>query len=137
MAQLKRYAISENFAAPPPFLLLYNGRPDRTRFFRLKTMAEGTLLNESGYEELAEPWAWERVKGFQQRGRFAEEVVDAARLLEILLEHLDRIEDDLRADVAHAVRLVTSSDPGRELLTAFGRDLLKRPLAFARMRRLY
>ncbi len=137
VAQLKGYAISEDFAAPPPFLLLYNGRSDRTRFFRLKTMAEGTLLDESGYEELAEPWAWDRVKAFQQRGRFAEEVVDARRLLEILLEHLDRIEDDLRADVAHAVRLVISSEPEKELLTAFGQDLLKRPLVFQRMRQLY
>ena len=137
ISQLKRYALSEDFAVPPPFLLLYNGRADRTRFFRRKVMSDGSLLDESAYEELPELWSWERVKGFQQRGSFAEEVVDAQRLLDILLDHLDRIEDDLRVDVAHAVRLVTASDPHRELLTAFGRSLLQRPQAFERMRLLY
>jgi hypothetical protein len=137
ISQLKGYALSEDFAVPPPFLVLYNGRPDKTRFFRLRAMADGSLLDEAAYEELPEIWSWDRVTGFQLRGSFAEEVVDAKRLLEILLDHLDRIEDDLRADVAHAVRLVTAPDPSVELLTRFGRDLLKRPQAFARMRQLY
>lgn len=137
ISQLKDYALSEDFSVPPPFLLLYNGKPDRTRFFRLRVMANDSLLDEGAYEELPETWSWDRVTGFQQRGSFAEEVVDSKRLLEILLDHLDRIEDDLRADVAHAVRLVTAPDPSSELLTRFGSDLLKRPQAFERMRRLY
>ncbi len=93
LRQLKRYALSEDFSVPPPFLLLYDGRPDRARFFRLRVVVEGSVLNEDSYEELPEIWDWERVKRFQQRGSFAEEVVDARRLLEILLHHLDRIED--------------------------------------------
>ncbi len=135
--QLKRYALSEDFSVPAPFLLLYNGRADRTRFFRLRVMADGSLLDESAYEELPEVWSWERVTSFQLRGSFAEEVVDSARLLSILLDHLNRIEDDMRAPVAHAVRLVTADDPASELLTSFGRDLLKRPQALDRMRVLY
>ena len=137
ISQLKRYALSEDFSVPPPFLLLYNGRPDRTRFLRLRVMADGSLLDESAYEELPETWSWERVTSFQLRGSFAEEIVDAQRLLDILLDHLDRIEDDMRADVAHAVRLVTARDPASELLTRFGTDLLKRPKALERMRMLY
>ena len=100
-------------------------------------MADASLLDESAYEELPEMWTWDRVVDFQQRGSFAKEVVDAQRLLDILRDHLDRIEDDLRADVAHAVRLVTAPSPESELLTAFGRSLLLRPAAFERMRRLY
>ncbi len=33
--QLQEYARSEDFASPPPFLILYSGRLERTRFYRL------------------------------------------------------------------------------------------------------
>ena len=109
-SQLIGYARSEDFKLPPPFLLLYCGKPSYTRFFRLKTVAEGSLLDELEYEELGEIWSWERVKRFHLRGEFAEEVVTRERLLEILLYHLDRIEDDLRADVLHAVEIASRDE---------------------------
>lgn len=34
--QLQGYARSDDFGRPPPFLLLYCGKPSRTRFFRLR-----------------------------------------------------------------------------------------------------
>src|SRR6266496_916161 len=77
--QLQRYAQSDDFGAPPPFLLLYCGKLDRTRFFRLKTVADPSLLGELEYEELGEIWTWQRVKDFQLRGEFAQEVVTAGR----------------------------------------------------------
>ncbi|MFN8187202.1 MAG: hypothetical protein U0R69_08980 [Gaiellales bacterium] len=42
--QLQDYARSNDFESPPPFLFLYCGKPDRNRFFRLRTVAEGSLL---------------------------------------------------------------------------------------------
>ena len=75
--QLQDYAQSEDFASAPPFLLLYCGKPDKTRFFRLKTVADPTLFGQLDYEELGEVWAWERIKDFQLRGAFAQEVVTA------------------------------------------------------------
>ncbi len=134
--QLMDYARSEDFSVPPPFLLLYSGKPNRTRFLRRKTLAEGSPGDEVEYEELPEIWDWERVKQFHVRGAFAEEVVTRERLLEILLHHLDRIEDDLRADVQHAVEIASRDEP-LQLLTEFGRWLVERPEALRRMRELY
>ncbi len=136
LRQLTAYATSEDFAVPPPFLVLYNGRPDRLRFLRLRQMPEGTLLDATAYEELPEVWTWEQVTRFSLTGRFAEEVVDRARLLEILLHHLDALEDDLRRDVAHAVR-IAANDERPPMLSPFGRWLFANPAALARVRRLY
>ena len=105
--QLIDYARSEDFAEPPPFLVFYCGKPERTRFFVRKTVSEWSLLSEPDYEELDEIWSWERVKEFQLRGAFALEVVHRDRLRQILLYHLDRIEDDLRPQV-------NPGDPSRE-----------------------
>src|SRR6266849_8400951 len=93
--QLIGYARSEDFAVPPPFLVLYCGKPERSRFFRRKTVADPSLLGELEYEELDEIWGWDRVKDFQLRGEFAQEEVTRERLREILLYHLDQIENDL------------------------------------------
>jgi type I restriction-modification system DNA methylase subunit len=136
--QLLGYAKSEDFAngKPPPFLFLYCGKPSQNRFYRLKTVAEGSLLDEIEYEVLPEPWDWQRIKGFYLRGEFAEEVVTRERLLEILLYHLDRVEDDVRADVLHAIEIVSRPAPPR-LLTDFGRELTARPQALERVRELY
>ena len=135
--QLQDYARSEDFAAPPPFLALYCGRLERTRFFRLNSLTDTHVLGEAGYEELgSEIWDWERVKAFQLRGAFAEEVVTAERLREILLHHLDRIEDSVRAQVNQAIQIVTSDTPP-PILSGFGRWLLARPQARARMLALY
>lgn len=109
--QLIGYARSEDFEVPPPFLVLYCGKPTRNRFFRLKTVADESLLGEIEYEESDEIWAWSRVKEFHLRGEFALEVVTRERLREILLYHLDRIENDLRIQVTQAVRLVRSDEP--------------------------
>jgi len=135
--QLKGYAASEDFETPPPFLLLYCGKPSRNRFFRRRSMVETSGSGPVEYEELSELWTWERVKDAHARGRFAEEVVTGPRLLEILLHHLDRIEDDLRRDVGHAVQIVTAPDPASLMLTPFGRWLVARPEALRLMRRLY
>jgi hypothetical protein len=134
--QLQRYAKSEDFEVPPPFLLLYCGKPERTRFYRLKTLADPTLFGEAEYEELPEPWEWDRVKSFHLRGEFAEEVVSRERLREILLHHLERIEDDLRAQVVQAIRVVKSERPPN-VIGALGTWLLQRPEALRRMRELY
>ncbi len=134
--QLKQYALSDDFAAPPPFLVLYCGKPERNRLFRLRAMAEGALLDEDAYEELDEIWSWERVKDFQLRGEFAIEEVDRDRLREILLYHLDRIEDSLRGQVAQAIRVVRDDRPPA-LIGDFGAWLLARPEAARRMRELY
>jgi len=134
--QLQDYARSEDFERPPPFLLLYSGRPERTRFYRLRLMAEGTLLDEADYEELPETWTWERVRSAHVKGEFAEEVVDPKRLLEILLHHLERIEDDLRGPVAHAVNVVSATETPT-ILTGFGEWLAKHPEARRRMKQLY
>ncbi len=56
--QLIEYARSEDFAEPPPFLVLYSGKPDRTRFFVRKTVADPSLLRGLEYEELPEIWEW-------------------------------------------------------------------------------
>ncbi len=134
--QLKEYALSEDFELPPPFLVLYCGKPERNRFFRLKTMADGTLLDGDAYEELEEIWAWERIKEFQLKGEFALEEVTRERLREILLYHLDRIEDSLRGQVAQAIRVVKADQPPA-LIGDFGRWLLARPEATRRMKELY
>jgi hypothetical protein len=134
--QLQEYAQSEDFASPPPFLILYCGKLKRTRFFRLRTLADGTLLGEEPYELLPELWDWERIRSFQVRGAFAEEVVTRERLREILLYHLDRIEDSIRAQVTQAIQVVATTDVPT-LLGDFGRWLLDRPQASARMRALY
>ncbi len=135
-SQLMGYAQSEDFAEPPPFLILYCGKPERTRFFVRKTMADPSLLGEVEYEEFDEVWEWRRAKEFQLRGEFALEVVDRDRLREILLHHLDRIENDLRSQVAQAVQVVKSDSPP-PLVGEFGQWLLDRPEALARMRALY
>jgi len=132
--QLVDYARSEDFECPPPFLLLYSGKASRTAFFRLKTVVDTPASAE--YELLDEIWEWGRVKDAHLRGAFAEEVVTDERLLEILLYHLDRIEDDLRADVLHAVEIVSRDEPPA-LLTDFGQWLLNRPEALRRLRQLY
>jgi hypothetical protein len=80
--QLIDYAKSEDFAVPPPFLVLYCGKPERNRFFRRKTLADPSLLGEIEYEELDEIWSWDRIKEFQLRGEFALEEVTRERLLE-------------------------------------------------------
>ncbi|MBA3420352.1 MAG: N-6 DNA methylase [Thermoleophilaceae bacterium] len=134
--QLKSYALSEDFAVPPPFLLLYCGKPERARFFRRQAVVDAPALAADPYEELSEIWSWERIKDAHLRGSFAEEVVRRERLLEILLHHLDRLEDDLRAPVTHAVQLVSTDGPP-PLLTPFGAWLRDNPAAMARMRTLY
>jgi adenine-specific DNA-methyltransferase len=136
VTQLQQYALSEDFVAPPPFLTLYSGNPAKTRFFRLKTVAEGTLLDASAYEELPELWEWSRIKDYNLRGAFAEEVVTAERLREILIHHLDQIENDLRAQVAQAIRVV-KADSQPSLVGDFGQWLLDRPEALRQMQRLY
>ncbi len=133
--QLIDYAKSDDFAQPPPFLILYCGKPERNRFFRRKTVADPSLLGELEYEELEEIWAWERVKEFQLRGEFALEIVARDRLLEILLYHLDRIEDDMRPAVIHGVQAVSDDPPA--ILTPFGRWLHENPAASERLRHLY
>jgi hypothetical protein len=134
--QLSGYAASEDFQVPPPFLLLYCGKPGRTRFFRRRAVLEGALDAHVGYEPLPEIWTWDRIKEAHLKGRFAEEVVDQQRLLEILLHHLDRIEDDLRSDVAHAVQVAAAPEVPA-LLSDFGRWLQDHPEALRRMRELY
>ena len=134
--QLQDYARSADFEHPPPFLLLYCGKPERTRFFRLEQMAEGTLLEGAEYEELPEIWKWDRIRDAHVRGVFAEEVVDSKRLLDILLHHLDQIEDDLRAPVTAAVEIVASATtPG--LLSPFGKWLMGHDEARSRVGQLY
>jgi hypothetical protein len=133
-AQLIAYARSADFSSPPPFLVLYAGKPERNRFFVRKTLADDTLAGQAEYEELDEIWSWERVRAFGARGEFALETVDAERLREILLYHLDQIEDSLRAQVAQAIQVVRGK---HTLLGDFGRWLLERPQAVERMRLLY
>lgn len=83
-----------------------------------------------------EIWTWERIKEAHVKGEFAQEVVDRRRLLEILLHHLDRIEDDLRAGVTHAVQLA-AADELPAVLPEFGRWLRDNPEALRRIRELY
>jgi methylase of polypeptide subunit release factors len=100
-------------------------------------VADGTLIGEVEYELLGtEVWSWERIKEVQLRGAFAEEVVTRDRLREILLYHLDRIEDSIRTQVNQAIQIV-SSDDAPALLSPFGRWLFDRPQAKAKMRALY
>jgi Eco57I restriction-modification methylase len=135
--QLIEYALSEDFEVPPPFLVLYCGRPERTTFWLRKAIAEGTLADESAYEELgSEIWSWDRITEFHLKGEFAKEEVGADRLLEILLHHLDQIEDDLRKDVAQAVRIVATEEPPG-IVSDFGRFLLEHDEARRRMTELY
>lgn len=134
--QLRDYALSEDFDRPPPFLLLYSGRPERTRFYRLKQMADGTLLDAASYEELPEIWPWKRIRDAHVKGQFAEEVVDRKRLLEILLHHLDAVESDMRAPVSHAVEIVAAAKPP-EMLTEFGQWLVDHPEAKRQVSLLY
>lgn len=135
--QLIRYALSEDFEIPPPFLILYCGRPERTTFWMRRAMADGSLIGEQAYEELgSEIWEWDRIVEFHLRGEFAKEQVDADRLLEILLHHLDQIEDDLRKDVAQAVRIVGSNEPPN-LTSEFGRFILDNDEVRKRMTELY
>jgi type I restriction-modification system DNA methylase subunit len=133
--QLTGYASSEDFAVPPPFLVLYCGKPERNRFFRRKTLVDPTLLGEVEYEELDEIWSWNRIMEFQIRGEFALEEVTRERLLEILLYHLDRIEDDMRPEVVHGVQVASDSPPA--IVTAFGRWLQENEAARDRLRQLY
>jgi hypothetical protein len=133
--QLVDYARSDDFAIPPPFLILYCGKRERDRFFRRKTVADPSLLGEVEYEELDELWTWARIKEFQLRGEFALEEVARERLLEILLHHLDRIEDDMRPQVVHGVQVVSDSPP--PILTPFGRSLQENPAARERLRLLH
>lgn len=121
--QLQNYALSEDFDRPPPFLLLYSGRPEQTRFYRLRQMADGTMLDAAAYEELPEIWEWSRIRDAHVKGEFAEEVVDRKRLLEILLYHLDAVETDMQAPVTHAVEIVAGAEPP-EMLTEFGNWLV-------------
>ena len=134
--QLVEYALSGDFKTAPPFLVLYCGKPERNRFFRLKAVAEASLLDEEPYEALPEIWSWERVKGFQLRGEFAQEVVTPGRLREILLHHLGRIEDDIRGAAIHMAEIVSRDEPPAAL-TSFGQWLVDRPEALARARQLY
>lgn len=135
--QLVDYARSADFDEPPPFLVLYSGKPERTRFFvRRTTVAEPGLLAEPEYEELAEIWEWSRVKEFQLRGAFALEVVDRDRLRQILLYHLDRIEDDLRSQVNQAIQVI-KDEHSLAASSGLGKWLRERPEALARMRALY
>lgn len=135
--QLIGYALSEDFDAPPPFLVLYCGKSERTMFWRLRSVTDGTLVGEQPYEELgSEIWDWGRITEFQLKGEFAKEEVDPGRLLEILLHHLDRIEDDLRMDVMQAVQIV---DPKRSpaIVSEFGQFLVDHAEARSQMARLY
>ena len=135
--QLIEYALSEDFKVAPPFLLLYCGRPDRTTFWMRKTMADATLIDEQAYEELGqEIWSWDRVQEFHLKGAFAKEEVGADRLLDILLHHLDKIEDDLRKDVAQAVRIIGSQEPPG-IVSDFGRWLLENKEVRRGMEQLY
>ena len=61
---------------------------------------------------------------------------DRDRLREILLYHLDRIEDSIRAQVVQAIQLVSSDEPP-PVLGPFGKWLSARPQARERMRQLY
>lgn len=135
--QLIEYALSEDFDPAPPFLLLYCGKPQRTVFWMLKSLADGTLIDEEAYEELgSDVWTWDRIASFRLKGEFAKEEVDAERLRDILLHHLDAIEDDLRKDVAQAVRIVGAKEPP-EIVSEFGRWLLDHKEAHRRMKKLY
>lgn len=134
--QLQDYARSDDFSEPPPFLLLYCGKPDRTRFFMRRTISDGTLLAEVEYEELSEPWVWERIRAFHLRGEFAQEEVDADRLRQILVYHFDRIESDLRPQIAQAIRLIKDGADGA-ILGELGKYLRDRPEALVRVERLY
>ncbi|MCD6727686.1 MAG: BREX-1 system adenine-specific DNA-methyltransferase PglX [Solirubrobacteraceae bacterium] len=136
--QLVGYALSEDFTEPPPFLVLYCGRADRTRWLRLRRMVDGAVLERADYEPLAEPWTWRQILRAQARGTFAEEVVAPERLLQILLQHLDRIEDDVRPQVSQVVQLVKgSAPPPGVVLSPFGEWLVGHREALRRMRQLY
>ncbi len=99
-------------------------------------MADPSLLGNLEYDELTEIWGWKRVREFQLRGSFAQEVVTRDRLREILLYHLDRIEDSIRAQVVQAIQLVSTDQPPA-VLGPFGKWLLDRPQARERMRQLH
>jgi hypothetical protein len=135
VSQLQRYALSDDFEQSPPFLILYCGDTARTRFFRLRAPTDPMRAREA-YEELQGLWEWSRIKEHHLRGAFAEEVVSADRLREILIHHLDQIENDLRSQVAQAISVVKSDQPP-PLVGEFGRWLLGRPHAARRMRQLY
>lgn len=134
--QLKDYARSEDFAEPPPFLLLYCGKPDRTLFFRRRSVADVTTGDYLDYEELSEIWEWPRIRDAHLKGSFAQEVVGAARLREILLHHLNQIEDDLRAQVKAAVELVVG-DSEPPILADYQRWLRANPEAERSVADLY
>lgn len=134
--QLTDYAKSEDFDEPPPFLLLYCGRTDRNLFLRRKFMADAGHGDQLEYEELPEIWSWTRIQDAHVSGSFAQEVVDAIRLREILLHHLGQIEDDLRAQVKTAVELV-ANDADPPILTDFQRWLRGNAEAEASMAALY
>ncbi len=99
-------------------------------------MADPSFLGALEYDEYDEIWSWSRVKEFQLRGEFALERVTRERLREILLHHLDRIEDDVRPQVGQAIQVVKSESPPA-LVGGLGRWLLERPEALRRMRLLY
>jgi hypothetical protein len=136
VVQLQEYARSDDFDVPPPFLVLYSGRADRTHFFRRRAAPDGPRLDSVEYEQLDEIWDWDRVRAAHVTGVFAEEVVSRERLKGILLHHLNEIEDDLRADVSHAVTIVSASSVPT-MLSPFGRWLVDNRIALERMRHLY
>ncbi len=105
--------------------------------WRLRSVADGTLVGEQPYEELgSEIWDWNRITQFHLKGEFAKEEVDSDRLLDILLYHLDRIEDDLRKDVAQAVQIVGAKE-SPSIVSKFGEWLLANEEVHRQMRRLY
>ena len=134
--QIINYALSGDFTSPPPFLFLYCGKTERNVFWRLKQVEDGAPVSASAYEPQPEPWSWQRIRDAHVKGEFSEEIVDRNRLLTILGYHLDRIADDIRPDVHHAVAVVSQEDPP-EPLTLFGRWLVDHSEAHSEMRRLY
>lgn len=136
VAQLHGYAQSGDFEVPPPFLLLYCGKPEHTRFYARRQMVDVSASNELAYDEVPDIWEWERIRAAHLRGSFAEEIVDAARLRQILLHHLGQIEDDLRTQVKGAVELVASDEPPG-LMNDFQRWLEGNPEAKGAMKALY
>ena len=94
--QLIEYAGSEDFAARRRSLSSTAASPTRNRFFRRKTVADRSLLGRGrvrGARGDLDAGSGSRVSA-PRRVRAKRSTPD--RLLEILLHHLDRIEDDMR-----------------------------------------
>lgn len=130
--QLMEYALSADFEVPPPFLILYSGKDATTIAFR-RTAVDATDSTTGLYEELDRLWTWDQIKNHELRGSFAVEEVTADRLLEILIHHLDRLEDDLRPQIIHAADVVKHDGKGIPL-TEFGEFLANQPEVLQRMR---